>query len=299
MSLELGFYLVSRPPVSRRLTPVYFGGPGRQASEAKPPIDDDLCPFDVGERLPEALIQGRIVPLDDDEPPALVGTDLIDEGRPRPGRRGAREKVRPCDVLDFRGDLSGSRRGNPDLTKVASNRVCVALAVRRNNHLGKPPMTTSSRVSGSAPTEDLPSAGGPVAQRDLKASRARRPVVRVAGVDRGTFAGDLPIRTEFTKRGFEKALNTDGFRVTHWVMPSALARSVREPRLWRAPKNYGLVRSPFQIENAGAPLRIPRPGLCTDNAAMIACCGYFHLERGERDDYSLDALPGLELTIKT
>jgi hypothetical protein len=35
------------------------------------------------------------------------------------------------------------------------------------------------------------------------------------------------------------------------VMPSALARSAREPRLWRAPRNYGLVRSPFQIENAG------------------------------------------------
>lgn len=46
------------------------------------------------------------------------------------------------------------------------------------------------------------------------------------------------------------------------------------------------------------PLRIPRPGLCTDNAAMIACCGYFHLERGERDDYSLDAHPSLQLTSK-
>lgn len=44
------------------------------------------------------------------------------------------------------------------------------------------------------------------------------------------------------------------------------------------------------------PLRIPEPAFCTDNAAMIACCGYYHLMRGERDDYSLDASPGLTLT---
>jgi N6-L-threonylcarbamoyladenine synthase len=38
---------------------------------------------------------------------------------------------------------------------------------------------------------------------------------------------------------------------------------------------------------------IPPPYLCTDNAAMIAACGYYHLQRGEASGYDLDVVPGL------
>jgi N6-L-threonylcarbamoyladenine synthase len=40
-------------------------------------------------------------------------------------------------------------------------------------------------------------------------------------------------------------------------------------------------------------VRYPPPKYCTDNAAMIAACGYFHLARGERSDFSLDVQPNL------
>ena len=40
---------------------------------------------------------------------------------------------------------------------------------------------------------------------------------------------------------------------------------------------------------------IPPPYLCTDNAAMIAACGYYHLRRGETSDYDLDVVPSLTL----
>jgi N6-L-threonylcarbamoyladenine synthase len=40
---------------------------------------------------------------------------------------------------------------------------------------------------------------------------------------------------------------------------------------------------------------IPPPHLCTDNAAMIAACGYYHLQRGETSDYDLDVVPSLTL----
>ena len=39
------------------------------------------------------------------------------------------------------------------------------------------------------------------------------------------------------------------------------------------------------------PLLIPKPILCTDNAAMIASCGYYHSRRGECSDLYLDVKP--------
>ena len=41
---------------------------------------------------------------------------------------------------------------------------------------------------------------------------------------------------------------------------------------------------------------IPPPELCTDNAAMIACAGYYRLIRGERTDLEVGAFPSLPLS---
>ena len=38
----------------------------------------------------------------------------------------------------------------------------------------------------------------------------------------------------------------------------------------------------------------PSPVLCTDNGAMIASAAYYAYKSGERTDYELDAVPGLE-----
>jgi N6-L-threonylcarbamoyladenine synthase len=43
------------------------------------------------------------------------------------------------------------------------------------------------------------------------------------------------------------------------------------------------------------PVLIPPPILCTDNAAMIASCGYFNLQRNLNGNYDLDVVPGLTL----
>jgi len=45
----------------------------------------------------------------------------------------------------------------------------------------------------------------------------------------------------------------------------------------------------------GLELLIPSPELCTDNAAMIACAGFYRLMRGERTDLSIGASPSLPL----
>lgn len=44
------------------------------------------------------------------------------------------------------------------------------------------------------------------------------------------------------------------------------------------------------------PFHIPRPGLCTDNAAMVAACAYYRFQAGMVDGYGLDVVPSLSLS---
>ena len=43
----------------------------------------------------------------------------------------------------------------------------------------------------------------------------------------------------------------------------------------------------------GINLHYPSPGLCTDNAAMVACLASFRFEAGLKDDLNLEAYPNL------
>ncbi len=45
--------------------------------------------------------------------------------------------------------------------------------------------------------------------------------------------------------------------------------------------------------NSPIPVLIPPPVLCTDNAAMIASCAYYHFINGHTSNFNLDVIPGL------
>lgn len=48
-------------------------------------------------------------------------------------------------------------------------------------------------------------------------------------------------------------------------------------------------------EGSSIPVLCPPRDLCTDNAAMIAACGYFRLQAGQRHGWELDVRPNLRL----
>lgn len=52
-------------------------------------------------------------------------------------------------------------------------------------------------------------------------------------------------------------------------------------------------------DERGVEVAFPSPRLCTDNAAMIAAAGAYHLARGRRDDLDMDAEPSLRLPSET
>lgn len=49
------------------------------------------------------------------------------------------------------------------------------------------------------------------------------------------------------------------------------------------------------VAESPLPVLIPPPIFCTDNAAMIAACGYYRLKAGIRDGLDLDVIAGLRL----
>ena len=55
-----------------------------------------------------------------------------------------------------------------------------------------------------------------------------------------------------------------------------------------------LLRS-LLVQNSPIPVLVPEPVLCTDNAAMIATCGYYRLKAGKINGLDLDAIPSLKL----
>jgi len=49
------------------------------------------------------------------------------------------------------------------------------------------------------------------------------------------------------------------------------------------------------LDTSPIPVSVPPPHLCTDNAAMVAACGYYHFKNGNFSSYDLDVVPSLSL----
>jgi N6-L-threonylcarbamoyladenine synthase len=76
-------------------------------------------------------------------------------------------------------------------------------------------------------------------------------------------------------------------------------RTAREERVTEIVVSGGVAANRLLRETltkrAPVSVRLPPPVLCTDNAAMVAACGYFRFNRGERAGLDQDVLTGLGL----
>ncbi len=75
----------------------------------------------------------------------------------------------------------------------------------------------------------------------------------------------------------------------------ARGRRVKKVLLSGGVASNGLLREQL-IKHSPLPVLVPLPVLCTDNAAMIAVCGYYRLWAGRADSLGLDVVPSLKLT---
>jgi N6-L-threonylcarbamoyladenine synthase len=74
----------------------------------------------------------------------------------------------------------------------------------------------------------------------------------------------------------------------------AKERRVKQVLLAGGVAANGLLRKRL-LENSPLPVLVPKPVLCTDNAAMIAACGYYRLKSGKTHGLDLDVFPSLKL----
>jgi N6-L-threonylcarbamoyladenine synthase len=125
---------------------------------------------------------------------------------------------------------------------------------------------------------------------------ARRTIAAETG-GQGTSAGETPLADD---RVAELAY---GFQES--VVDVLVAKTIRAARVAGARSvvlGGGVAanrvlrdRLAAAAQNAGLPLVVPRPGLCTDNGAMIAAAGARRMEAGVRAGLDLDAKPSLPL----
>ncbi len=78
------------------------------------------------------------------------------------------------------------------------------------------------------------------------------------------------------------------------TVAAAKERRVKQILLAGGVASNGLLRN-WLVKKSPLPVLIPQPILCTDNAAMIAACGYYRLQAGEVDGLDLDVFPSLRL----
>lgn len=150
--------------------------------------------------------------------------------------------------------------------------------------------------------------GGPAIERAAQAGTPSLPLPRawLRGSDDFSFSGlktallHLVRQGEILSQAFLVADAAASFQravvdvlVTKTIAASEKLR-VKQILLAGGVAANGQLRDNF-VRLSPLPVTMPEPALCTDNAAMIAACGYYHFQDGKVNGYDLDVVPNLSL----
>ncbi len=150
--------------------------------------------------------------------------------------------------------------------------------------------------------------GGPAIERAAQAGTPSLPLPRawLKGSDDFSFSGlktallHLVRQGEILSQAFLVADAAASFQqavvdvlVTKTIAASEKLR-VKQILLAGGVAANGQLRDNF-VRLSPLPVTMPEPALCTDNAAMIAACGYYHFQNGKVSGYDLDVVPNLSL----
>lgn len=165
--------------------------------------------------------------------------------------------------------------------------------VARVMGLGYPggPAIERAAAGGNPAAVPLPRAYLEEGSYDFSFSGLKTAVVNyLARAEREGTGVDLPDLAASFQQAVVEVLVEKVLRAAEAVRPASIAlaggvaanRALREMLLSRA----GL---------AGFRVHVPPPALCTDNAAMVACAGYYRYLRGETASMTLNAAANLEV----
>ncbi len=197
--------------------------------------------------------------------------------------------------------------GHSDIVLVKGHGEYVVLGRTRDDAAGEA-FDKAARILG------LGYPGGPAIERT---ARAGNPTLKMArawlkGTNDFSFSG---VKTELLRLVEDGRIVIFGEQRDGAVTASDAAASFQEAvidvlvtKTMRVVKEYGvkqlllaggvasnsLLRQRL-VSNSYIPVMVPDPVLCTDNAAMIAGCGYYRFQKGLADSLELDVIPGLKL----
>jgi N6-L-threonylcarbamoyladenine synthase len=187
--------------------------------------------------------------------------------------------------------------GHSDLVLMKGHGDYVALGRTRDDAAGEA-FDKAARILG------LGYPGGPAIERAAREGTAsiQLPRAWLKGTSDFSFSGVKTALLRLVERGEVSSAADAAASFQEAVIDTLATKTLaaaREHRVKQILVSGGVAANKLLRQRLMAdspiPVLIPEPVLCTDNAAMIAACGYYRFKAGKVDGLDLDVIPGLKL----
>jgi len=187
--------------------------------------------------------------------------------------------------------------GHSDLVLMRGHGDYVVLGRTRDDAAGEA-FDKAARILG------LGYPGGPAIQQAAKngAASLQLPRAWLKGTSDFSFSGVKTALLRLVERGMVSSRADAAASFQEAVADVLVTKAVAVAKEYRVKQillaggvaSNELLRN-WLVEKSPIPVLIPEPALCTDNAAMIAACGYYRFQAGKIDGLDLDVVPSLKL----